>query len=37
MADLLIRDVPAELVAALDAKAVSLGLSSRVLAAHNLA
>jgi hypothetical protein len=27
MADLLIRDVPAELVAALDAKAVSLGLS----------
>jgi hypothetical protein len=27
MADLLIRDVPAELVAALDAKAISLGLS----------
>jgi plasmid stability protein len=27
MADLLIRDVPAELVTALDAKAVSLGLS----------
>jgi hypothetical protein len=27
MADLLIRGVPAELVAALDAKAVSLGLS----------
>jgi hypothetical protein len=27
MADLLIRDVPAELVLALDAKAISLGLS----------
>ena len=27
MADLLIRDVPAELVSALDAKAISLGLS----------
>jgi plasmid stability protein len=27
MADLLIRDVPTELIAALDAKAVSLGLS----------